>query len=346
VSQNNTLSQALQLAGRQHAAITRAQLRHCGFSDDQIDHLVETGWIKPAARAVFVLAGSKRTWQQAVMVAVLAGPPGTSASYMTAGALLGLCGPPALPHVTVPKGRSGRTRAALAHHAILDPRDRLVIDGIPCTSAARTLLDCASVLDRSTLEDLADTALCNGRTSVAAVEAALQRATGRNGRPGGWLLRSVLAAWAGPISPDSPAEIRLLRKVEEWGYPRPERQVAIRDETGAVIAYADLGWPDRQIGLDYDSLRWHNPRAWAHDELRHHTVTIAGWALLHPEKADLLPGETAFRDALDREWRAHAPHNAIALHRPDRASPAEGRKNAIAPAKRNRVQARTQPGRR
>jgi len=298
------LQRALGLASRQDSLLTRSQLQGFGLTDDQIDWQLGR-WLSRVASTVYVTAGARWTWRQAARAACLAGPPGTVASHLTAAALASLCPPPVLPHVIVPRGRSGRLRIAKVHYGRVDPQDRTTVDGIPCTKVARTLVDCASVLDRDGLANLVDVALCEGKASVASVEAVLAR-TGTIGRAGPALLRTALADWTGPIRADSPAEMRLLRLVAEWGFPTPDRQVAIRDTSGNLVALADLGWAQRTIGIDYDSIRWHGPRRWFHDETRHAAIEACGWHLLHADKVDLLPGERALRASLDRAWDTRA----------------------------------------
>ena len=293
-------SHATRVARRQFGAISRPQLRECGWSDDMVDGRIGT-LLDRRARGVFVMPGAPTTWQQTAMIAVLAGPPGTVASHMTAAALAGLCRAPTVPHVTIPRGRSGRFKPAIVHVGHVPPQD-CVVNGVPCTTAARALVDCAGLLDRDGLADLVDTALSAGRTSVGAIQAALNRSSRGRGRAGPPLLRSILEDWAGPISPDSPAEVRLFRQLREWGYPPPERQVEIRDADGNVIAHGDVGWAAARIVLDYDGLRHHAARAWAHDEARHAAVERAGYLILHVDKVDLLPGERRLRDALAAIW--------------------------------------------
>ena len=60
-------------------------------------------------------------------------------------------------------------------------------------------------------------------------------------RPRGRALADALAVWRpGPVA-DSVKEMRLARRLEQWGLPPLERQVKIRDASGKIIACADLG---------------------------------------------------------------------------------------------------------
>jgi hypothetical protein len=44
--------------------------------------------------------------------------------------------------------------------------------------------------------------------------------------------------------------MRLVRRLLEWGFPRPERHVDIFDEDGTFVARVDCGWPAVRIGLE------------------------------------------------------------------------------------------------
>jgi hypothetical protein len=110
----------------------------------------------------------------------------------------------------------------------------------------------------------------------------------------------VLAAWTPGVAPASPAEARLLRRTDEWGFQAPERQLVVRDAGGRFVARLDMGWPSRRVGLEYDGGRHHGPRRFEHDESRHAGLVALGWRVGHVEKSDLLPGETWLREWLGR----------------------------------------------
>ena len=281
------LEHAAGIARRQQGAITFAQARQAGLSPEQVEHLVARTLWRRAARGVFVVAGSPDTWRQRVMAAVLAAP-GSVASHVTAAAIHGWWRPPPLPHIVVPATHSARTRVAKVHRSELAAGDRVTVDGLPCTSPTRTLLDVAGMLRRADLEAMVDDAFCADQSCVEAVRRSVER-LGRRGRRGTRLLTEVVAVWTPGIEPGSPAEMRLLRKLVEWGYEPPQRQVQIRSANGAFLGRADLGWPPIKVGFEYDSDRHHNPRSWEREERRHDSLRAAGWTIVTVSKRDLLP---------------------------------------------------------
>jgi hypothetical protein len=280
------------LASRQHGAISLAQALDVGLTVDQIRSRVRTGRWRKGARGTFIVAGAPETWQQAVMVACLAGPPGTVASHLTAAALFGLWKPPPRPHVTVPRQANGRSRVAVLHRACLEPEDKAAIGVIPCTRPARTIVDCAALLGYEALCELVDDALCRPLILPDKLRRAMERASRAPGRKGLANLERALKVWTPGPRPGSQAEMRLVRRLQQWGFPLPERQWVIRDANGKFVAKVDLGWPEPQVGFEYQGERHHSPRDEEHDARRKKRIEALGWEVEFVYKSDLRPGST------------------------------------------------------
>jgi hypothetical protein len=65
----------------------------------------------------------------------------------------------------------------------LHPDDLGVVDGIPCTSVARTLVDCAEVMDKDELRELFASAKSKGMLDIPAVRRSAARAEWRPSLP-------------------------------------------------------------------------------------------------------------------------------------------------------------------
>jgi very-short-patch-repair endonuclease len=294
------VQQAEKLASKQHAAIHRRQAEHCGLTSRQIERLVLQGRWRRAARSVFVIAGSVKDWKQDAAVAWLAGPPGTVLPHRTAAALHGLCRPPRVPEITVPRGCSGRVRTARVHSARTPAglRDCRWRDGLHCTDVNRTIADPAPVLTYDELCDLVDTALCDRQTRPSAIVASAARAGRAKGRSGLRALSDALAVWRpGPVA-DTVMEMRLARRLEQWGLPPLERQVKIRDASGKIIGRADLGIAALRIYFEYDGKKGHSIRYWGHDDDRDRAIEATGGTVVRFNRHDLLPSSTRLRDVL------------------------------------------------
>ncbi len=245
---------------------------------------------------MYVSASAPETWQQRLWGAILAGSQGTVASHLSAAALFQLIPPPPVLHVTLPPTASARKRAGIPHRSPLPRPDRCKVGNIPCTTPARTLVDCAALVSLDALCDLVDTALYRGLTTVGKVRAAIQRA-GRN-RKGTRQLEEALVVWDDVIRPGSPAEARVLRWLSRNGFPVPERQYAIENEDGEVVAKGDFVWPDPMVLMEYDGEEFHGPRRWKLDDEREGKVVALLWKVVRADKFDFRPSATRLLDLL------------------------------------------------
>lgn len=296
---------AATIARSQYGLLSRDDARRAGLSKTQLkDRVDNKGWVRQW-RGLYLLPGAPRpTWRQDAMAGVLLGGPAARASHMTAGALHELCSPTLLPHVTVPRSASPRTRLMAAHRSDIPAVDRATVDGIACTTASRALVEAASLVDRASLDGMIDQALCANRATPVSVLAALDRA-GR-GWAGATRLRDAIRIWTEDIAPESPAEARFLRRLTEWGVTGAVTQHEIRDELDQFVARVDVALPDRRQAFEYDSDLFHGPRRFDADERRHARIEALGWTLHHVSKRDLLPSSTRVPDALARAERGGA----------------------------------------
>jgi hypothetical protein len=289
-------------AARQHGALSHAQARRAGLTQNQIDQRVESGAWRRVALATYVVAGAPDTWRQRAWVAglVVADHDGLL-SHITAAAIHGLIGPSPVPHVTVPYGSATRRGISVVHRSAVPAIDRATKDGLRCTSVSRTLVDLAGMVDGPTYDGIVDDAFCRRLASAASVRAAADR-IGR-GRRGVGRAREAVATWTGAIVPDSVAEARLVRLLRELGVEEITTQHEVYDESGRFVARLDLAAPEKRRALEYDSVEHHGPNRWARDEPRYQRLRALGWDVESVTKLDLLPGEPRLRQIAQR-WAA------------------------------------------
>jgi hypothetical protein len=72
------------IAARQLGLITRRQALDAGITPGEIRWRAATGRWNVIRFGVFAVAGAPPSWEQRVLAAVLAGPPGTVASHFSA----------------------------------------------------------------------------------------------------------------------------------------------------------------------------------------------------------------------------------------------------------------------
>jgi hypothetical protein len=287
------------LAARQYGAIGHRQAKKEGMDDRKILRRRRSGRWVAAGRGVSVVAAVPSSPQQQVAIAILRVTEGTVASHLTAAALHGICGFPLRPHVTVPPGRNERVPGVQVHRSPLSPEDITEAAGLPATTPARCLVDAASLVGDDRLCDLVDTVLFRRLATVDDVLAAIRRASKRPGRTGLGRLERALEVWTPGAHPGSEAEMRLMRRIQGWGLPLPERQLVIRDENGRQVARVDGGYPPpRKVAMEYQGKEFHGPRHRALDDERRAKIEALGWTVIWVTSTDLRLGAAELRQRL------------------------------------------------
>ncbi|MGH8973516.1 MAG: endonuclease domain-containing protein [Acidimicrobiia bacterium] len=169
----------------------------------------------------------------------------------------------------------------------MDPRDLTTIEGIPATSSARTLVDCAGLLDYDAFCELLDTALIRRLATPGEVRVAADRAARAPGRKSLPRIEQALEVWSTGRRPESPPEMKLVRLIVNWGFPAPKRQHPIFDERGRFVARVDLAVPAWKVVLEYDGQEFHGPRRRQADAARQARIEALGWTVLRVTKHDL-----------------------------------------------------------
>src|SRR4051794_35594732 len=241
------------LAGRQHGVVARDQLRDLGFGAKAIDHRVARGRLHVIHRGVYAVGHRSLSPRGRWMAAVLACGPDAVLSHRSAAALWGIR-PTSRPviEVTVPR-RGGRNREGVHRVRSLHPEDCAVVDGIPVTSIARTLLDLAEVVTRRELERALEEAERKRLFDLRAVERLLRRSRGRRGvKP----LRTALAEYRDePPLTKSELERLFLDFCKKFRLPKPQVNTLVE---GYEV---DMHWPGTEVIVELDGYAFHSTRA-------------------------------------------------------------------------------------
>lgn len=268
------------LAARQHGVFSRAQADGLGHGPAQRRTWLTNGIITRHHPGVYRLTGAPSSWRQRVHAAVL-WLPDSLASHRTAAALHELRGCERAPVELVVERWTRRHRPPeiLVHETKdLVAGDIGAIDGIPCTTLVRTLVDLPAVTHDQRVGDALDGATRYDPTVLDRVRRR-HREVARRGRNGTTRLRRVLAARLDGEQVDSGFERLALDLIATASLPRPVTQHQIRD--GDFTCYLDLAWPDRRIAMECDSVEHHlNLTAfqWERDRRRH--LIALGWTVL------------------------------------------------------------------
>jgi very-short-patch-repair endonuclease len=275
---NDADRQLAAVAEEQFGVFARAQGVDVGLSERSMSRRVMTGrWVE-VFPAVYRLPGAARTGRQRAMAAVLWGGDEAVISHTTAARLLRL---DAVVfdqlHLTLPKIFGRRAPGFVLHRMATLPRsDVVTVDGIRCTSATRTILDCAAMLDDEVLETAFEHARRMGLTSARALARRADELCGR-GRPGSTRVRRLLASQSpGERALESRLKVKLARLLRKSALPTPVRQHPV----GRLRL--DSAWPAMRVACECDGFEHHGSHlAWRRDRVRLAAIEAAEWRVVH-----------------------------------------------------------------
>jgi very-short-patch-repair endonuclease len=269
-------------AREQLGLITRAQLREVGCSAEWIDRQLRIGRLERLHPSVFRLGGVPDSWRGRLLAAVLLGGGGALASHRAAALLHQLDGLRTAPvEVTCRRSRHAFPTDVVVHRPLVFMDvDRVVVDAIPCTSVALTLINLGAVWHPDRVEEALDSAIRKGLVHVRFVRWRIDQLAAR-GRPGIGVMRSLLDTEE-RRRPHSVLERRLLRALERAGLPTPICQYEIYDVLGGFIARVDFCWPHLRVVLEVDGHGSHASRKHrAHDAERDMRISAQRYQVVH-----------------------------------------------------------------
>ncbi len=269
-----------ELARGQHGVVAGWQLAELGLSANAACKRVASGRLHRVHRGVFAVGHALLTQRGRFMAAVLACGPEAWASHYCSGVLweLGL-GARRLIDVTTRSAR-GRARAGIRAHtsSTLTDEDVDVIDGIPCTTLARTLLDIAEDGTRREVERALDRAEHARILDIRAIDDVLSSS---NGRRGAKLLCAVLEEHrVGSTLTRNQLEEAFLKTARDADRPPDavNEWIAFPDGGGAE---ADFLWHAQRLIVEADGRDPHTTRkAFESDRLRDQRLMLLGWRVV------------------------------------------------------------------
>lgn len=281
----------LELANRQHGVVALEQLVGLGISAPTVRAWVARGRLERLHRGVFVVGHRALRPQGHWLAAVFACGPGSLLSHASAAVLHDVRGTAAtLVDVTVP-GRIGRSRTGLRVHSgdVVGADERTEIDGIPCTSLERTILDLAPSIGRRGVERVCEHAHRRGNFDPFALRALRLRHRGRRGVR---VLDRVLVDWDQDLGRvNSELEALLLRAILSAGMDRPIVNAPIN--VAGRSFEVDFQWPAARLIVETDGAAFHdNPLARRRDEERDRLLAAAGWTVIRLRWADVTERRT------------------------------------------------------
>jgi hypothetical protein len=283
---------AADLAKRQRGVVSRQQLLGLGLTRAAVNHAIATGRLHPVFRGAGALGHAHLDRNAHLRAATLVCGPGSVVSHGTAAHLLGLWEhPPAEIDVIAP-GEVGRKHPGIRRRYVPLPssRDRWIYDGVPTTSPARTIIDCAGGCRGASGEDrlrrLVQQAAVNQMLNVPEIRAILAKGPRRRSSP---LLRLILEDWRDhepSMRLRSPMEAKMLPLLSRHGLPAPECNVWLR--AGAKGYQVDFLWRKGRLVVETDGAKFHdNPEARRRDDDRDRALLAAGYRVWRLRWEDL-----------------------------------------------------------
>jgi hypothetical protein len=252
-----------------------------GLSADALSWKLRSHALEVAHPGTYLVPGAPSSWRQGIMAALLS-CPGSVAACRTAGALYGLVGCQAREvEILVTRVVLRRPNGIIIRRTNhLDESDVTVVQGIPTTSPARTLLDLGAVMNVHTVRHALQDAVRKDLVSLAQLHEQLDR-VGKRGRPGTAAFRAILDDDdKDPSELESPLEDALVQVIKSSGLPMPRTQFEVRDN-GILIARLDAAYPELKLGIEADGYEWHSARHdWVRDRRRQNELTCRDWTLL------------------------------------------------------------------
>jgi hypothetical protein len=269
------------IAERQHGVVSLDQARRVGFADYQVRSLVEGGRLTRPATGALLVAGCPPSWKQAVMVAVAAAGEAALASHQTAAYLWELVGfKPDQIEVVMPRWDRSQKGFVVHESKDLAANDADRVDGIPTTSATRTVVDLGATAPWL-VESALERGIRLGLFTIAEVARFVKR-VGRRGRRGVGRIRPLIEQrlrW--DAATESELE-DLFRKVwSDSGRPEPVTQYRIEDLAGNFICRTDFAFPDAMLRIELDSEAYHMDRpTFRKDRSVQNRTELLGWRTL------------------------------------------------------------------
>ncbi len=267
------------LAATQHGVVARRQL--AGVASASIAARVADGRFVRLHRGVYAVTHTALRPEAFRLAAVLACGDDAVLSHRSAGEAWGLCVNGRSRHeVTSPSGGGRTLKSVEVRRASLHVEDRRLLDGVPLTSPARTLLDLAAVLPAARLAKALERAEALRLFDLVGLQAVLGRAHRRAGTA---RLRAALRAYAPePAFTRSELERIALMFARRYRLPQP---VVNCEHLGEEL---DFFWPAAGLNVECDGWETHRTRAaYERDRRRDRRLQAAGVRVVRVTAAQL-----------------------------------------------------------
>jgi Transcriptional regulator, AbiEi antitoxin/Protein of unknown function (DUF559) len=267
------------LAEHQHGLASLDQLRKTGLSSTAIRKRASVGRLHRVFQGVYAIGHLLPTAERRWMAAVLACGPGATLSHRSAAALWGLMEDRRTSIDITAPGRRGRMPSGIDAHrsGSLRAEDRTEVNGIPCTTVARTALDLAAVVHVRELRTFIGEAQVLRLFDPAGVQEVMKRNPRRRGVARLRLVMSELDPQVALTRRE--LERRFLALCRRAGLPPPAVNVPLELDDRVLVP--DFLWREARLIVETDGRQFHDTAsAFERDRLRDQRLTLARWRVI------------------------------------------------------------------
>ncbi|MBD0861082.1 DUF559 domain-containing protein [Gordonia sp. zg691] len=282
-----------QLISRQDGVLSASQAMAAGMTRSSIGRRLRAGDWVAVARAVYLVAGHRRSARAQARIAVLSVGPDAVLGGVAAAWWLGLRAKEPAKHLVLTpfRGRHARSSAtAVVRHRDLSDADVMIRDDLRVTTAALSVLDASVELGVGIL----DSALLSGGVTLDDLKAAHARYPKRHG---------------------SPTISRFLHLLDDGARSEAERVVVGLFDAAGLDGWTsnlpqhgyiiDFAFSHAKLAVEVDGFAFHrDTETFQRDRTKRNALIGDGWTVLNFTWADLIERPehvvTAVRQALGR----------------------------------------------
>ena len=285
----------------QRGVFTFEQAAACGIPRRTIARRASRGDYETLYHGVYGIAGSQDSWHRQVHAAVLSLLDPAAASHKTAAHLWGMTSRQPNDTEVVTRRYRRRERLPFVVHESLDllETDIVEVNGIPTTSAVRTVVDLGASAPPWYVEQCLDSGLRNNLFTAWNVRHFIARVAKR-GRRGVGTIRPLVEDRLSWDSITESALEDLFRSVVALSpYPMPDPQFEVWDAKGELIGRFDFAYPERMALIETDSERFHmDPASFQRDREKQNRAQLLGWTVYRFTWRQLLDDPTTVLDVI------------------------------------------------
>jgi very-short-patch-repair endonuclease len=266
--------------------ITRAQAISAGASRRTIDRLLSDQEWRRVLPQVYLVSQARLNWKAKLMAAILWAGPDAVVSHRSAAALLGLrYGDKELVEITTSRRLRSRQGITVHHDPAIAEGRKAFVDGIPCTTIPRTILDLCGVLSEKASEIATVEAVRGKKVSVLSLGRVLDEEA-RPGKGGTRALRRIVTKLFALGVTDSEAEDLFKAVAKRRGYDFTFHHVV---QDPFIFEELDFASLPELVDIEIDGGEAHDdPAAVQRDKNRDAELESRGWAVLRFTYWDLI----------------------------------------------------------